>query len=310
MKKILLVCTLPFIFLANAQDNNDILLGVHIPDQAENIPSSAKNLLYSRVFRLITDNGVSADEFNPRFFVAPKIAVLEKEVLGTAPPRVVLNLELTLFIGDGVNGNLIESETVELKGVGQNEQKAYINAIKRLAPKNPALVALLAKAKTEIVAYYNEHCSSVIKAAKSLRDQDNTFAALDIIANIPVSTSCYDENSGMIKDYYQKAIDEECKRLLNAARSHWYATQTVDGANAAGEFLMAIEPRAYCYDEVEIFHKEIATRVKELSNKEWDLTLRVVDARIEAASFSRDILLEYVKNQPKRAIFYRMKDWY
>ena len=316
MKKSILSIALLSLFLVKSQDsyfekdNNDILLGVYIPEQAEDIPSSAKNLLYSRIARLITDNGISGPELHPRFFVSPKIAVLDKEVLGTAPPRVILNLEMTLMVGDGVNGNLIHSETVSLKGVGQNEQKAYMGAIKRLAPKNPGLVRLLEKAKTEIVDYYNENCDNVIKEAKALRDQDSTFEALEIIANIPVSTTCYERNSNMIKEYYQKAIDEECKRLLNAARSEWYASQSVNGANRAGEYLMLIEPRAYCYDEVKALHKEISNRVLELSEKEWDLTLKVVDARINAAAYSRELLLEHIRNQPRKAIHYKIGGWY
>ncbi len=310
MKKSTLLFVLLAFFIVKAQDNNDILLGVYIPEQAENIPSNATSLLYSRIARLITENGISGPEFNPRFVVAPKVAVLDKEVLGTAPPRIVLNLEMTLMVGDGLNGNLIHSETVNLKGVGSNEQKAYMNAIKRLAPKNPALLNLLEKAKTEIVAYYDKNCETIAKTAKSLRDQDKTFEALEIIANIPESTKCFEKKSYMIKDYYQKAINEQCKRNLNAAKAIWYGSQTLEGAEELRNLLSEIQPRAHCYDDVRAFHKEISNRIKELSDKEWDLTLKVVDAKIDAVNYSRKLLLEYVKGRPVKTIRYNIGGWY
>ncbi|WP_149274931.1 hypothetical protein [Pareuzebyella sediminis] len=294
------------------EDNNDILLGVYIPEQAENLPGNARNLLHTRMIQLVTANGISGNILRPRFFVVPKIAVLDKEVLGTAPSRVVLNLEMTLIIGDNETekGNLFHTEFVNLKGVGQNEQKAYMAAIKSIAPKNPKLISFLENVKKEIITYYDQHCEEVKKKAYALKAQDQTEDAVKIIANIPISSECYAKNEHDIGIFYQNYLDQKCRQQLNAAKAVWYANQSLAGANEAGEILAKIEPRAWCKDELKALYMEIAAGVKEISDKEWDLTYKEVDADIQSTEYARDVLLEYAKNRPQPIVKYNVNGWY
>ncbi|WP_339708508.1 hypothetical protein [uncultured Kriegella sp.] len=315
MKRLFLLIALLFIVLGKAQynqDNNDVLLGVYVPEQAENIPNNARSLLRTRLMQLITANGISGNVLRPRFFVVPRIAVLGKEILGTAPSRVVLDLEMALIIGDNETekGNLFHTEFVNLKGVGQNEQKAYIAAIKRIAPKNPKLIAFLEHTKKEIINYYEEHCEEVKKKAYALKAQDQTEEAVKIIANIPLSSNCYAENEDDIGTFFQNALDQKCRQQLNTARSIWYADQSLEGAKEAGKVLSKIEPRAWCKDELKLLYKEIATRVRELGDNEWLLTLKEVDVAGQSTKYAREILLEYAKNQPQHIIKYNVGGWY
>ena len=315
MKRVFLLIALFSIILGkaqDAQDNNDVLLGVYVPEQAENFPNNARSLLRTRLMQLVTANGISANVLRPRFFVVPRIAVLGKEVLGTAPSRVVLDLEMALIIGDSETekGNLFHTEFITLKGVGQNEQKAYIAAIKRIAPKNPKLIAFLEHTKKEIINYYEEHCEEVKKKAYALKAQDSIVGAVTILANIPLSSNCYSENEEDIGTFFQNALDQQCRKQLNKARADWYTNQSLEGAKAAGKKLAQIEPRAWCKDELNALYKEIAIRVRELGDKEWDLTLKEVDANIQSTGYAREILLEYAKNQPQNIIKYNVGGWY
>lgn len=311
MKKRLILATIFSCLLAKAQDNNDVLLGAYVPTQVENIPAGAKSLLETRLYQLITANGISGNLFSPRFILLPRISVLDKEVLATAPPRVVLNLELTLLVGDGEEekGNVFQTETIVLKGVGQNEQKAYIAAIKNIKPKNPKLIAFIENTKKEIIAYYEEHCEEVKKKAYALEAQDKTDEAVKVIANIPISTQCYSENERDIRKFYQAVLNQQCDNQLNIARSIWYANQSVEGANEAGEVLAQIEPRAYCKDQVRALYKEIANRVRQLGNQDWDLKLKLVDAHIDDMEYSRKLVLKYIENRPDKTVYYRFRDW-
>lgn len=294
----------------NTQDNNDVLLGVFVPEQAERIPPNVKRLLETRLYQMVTANGISGNLFSPRFFLLPKIAVLDKEILGTAPPRVVLNLELTILVGDieKEKGNVFETETIMLKGVGQNEQKAYISAIKNIKPKNPILVNFLERTKKEIINYYEQYCDAVQKKAFALEAQDQTDEAVIVIANIPISSQCYIKNEQKIRKFYQQVLDQQCDQKLNQARAIWFANQSVEGANEAAKLLADIEPRAYCKDELNALYSEIATRVREIDNKEWDFKLKLVDASIESTRRTRDLILRYIENQPARTIHYEFDD--
>ena len=293
------------------QDNNDVLLGVFVPDQIEPITPNVKRLLNTRMYQMVTANGISGNAYTPRFYLLPRIAVLDKEILGTAPPRVILNLELTLFIGDREEekGNVFETETITLKGVGENEQKAYIAAIRTIRPKNPTLVNFMERTKKEIINYYEQYCDAVKKKAYALEAQDETEEAVKVIANIPITTECYTRNERDIRRFYQKVLDQQCTQQLNKARAIWYANQSVEGANKAAEELGEIAPRAYCKDELNKLYNEIATRVREIDGKEWDFKLKLVDARAEDIRYTRELVLKYFDNRPPKKVVYRFTDW-
>ncbi len=316
-KTLILMVVLSFYPLAaqdsyyDEQDNNDVLLGVFVPKQAEPIPGNVRTLLQTRLYQMVTANGISGNQYTPRFFLLPRIAVFDKEVLATAPPRVVLNLELTLFVGDieQEKGNVFETETLSLKGVGQNEQKAYISAIRNIKPRHPKLVAFLEHTKKEIINYYEQYCDVVKKKAYALEAQDKTEEAVKVIANIPITSECYTQNERDIRKFYQKVLDQQCTQKLNKARAIWYANQSVKGANLAGEELAEIEPRAYCKDELNKLYREIATRVREIDGKEWDLKLKKVDAKIDEVKYDRELALKYIENLPDQKIKVKFDDW-
>ncbi|WP_350293573.1 hypothetical protein [uncultured Croceitalea sp.] len=307
MRTILVALSIFYMFSLTAQENNDILIGVYVPPQIEPIPQGANRLLGTRMLQLVTAQGISGNQYSPRFFLVPRIAVLDKEILPTAPPRVVLNLELTLLVGDGEKekGNYFQTEYITLKGVGQNEDKAYIAAIKTISPRNKKIMDFLEQSKKEIVAYYEEHCDEVKKKAEALQARDKLDEAVTVLANIPLSTSCYEDNEEDIRNIYQKALDQDCTRKINEARALWFADQTEKGAREAGMHLSKIEPRAWCKDELNALYDEIADRIRELSNKEWSFKLKKVDARIESARESRELVLKSLETRPDKVYHLR-----
>lgn len=307
MKKSIFYIFIGLSVLVNAQDNNDVLLGVFIPEQAEPIPHNVSRLLQTRMYQLVTANGISGNSYTPRFYLLPRIAVLDKEILGTAPPRIVLNLELTVMVGDQEEEkrNVFETESISLKGVGQTEQKAYISAIRNIRPKNPILLDFLDRTKKEIITYYEEHCDEITKKAFALDAQDNTRQAVTVIANIPIASSCYSDNEDRIRSFYQSVLERDCDSLLNVAKSKWFTDQTLEGAKEAGEVLAQLEPRAYCRDRVNALYLQMAEKVKELSDKDWDFKLKMVDAYIDDKKNTRELILKYLENQPSKVIQYR-----
>ena len=132
MKKALAILFCLASIVAIGQNNNyAINLGAYVPDQIENVPASAKKMLLNKLGQLVTSNGISDNQYNSRFIITPNIVVSTKEVMPTSPVKVVLVLDVTLYIGDGIAGTLYASETFNVKGVGTTETKAYMQAIKR-----------------------------------------------------------------------------------------------------------------------------------------------------------------------------------
>ena len=116
MKKYTILFLIVFLtagIAANAQNNkgksNDIgriLLNGYVSDQAESIPSIAKKMLKNKMNQIATKNGMGGSSLNPRFIITPNISVLTKDITPTAPPMIAITLDVTLYVGDGIEGTL------------------------------------------------------------------------------------------------------------------------------------------------------------------------------------------------------------
>lgn len=288
--------------------NDGILLAAYVPQQIENIPASARKMLLNRLNKVITQNGIGNSGYNARFVLTPNVEVMSKDITATAPPKVALNLNLTLYIGDGVTGDLFASESLELKGVGTNENKAYISAIKRLTAKNPTVLSFLAEGKAKIIEYYNNNCDLFVKKATALESQNEYEEALAVLANIPEASTCFDKVKSKIQSLYKKSIDRDCQKKLNEASGIWAANQDIDAANEAGAILASIEPQGACYGQVKSLYSKISARVKDLSDRGWKYQLKVLDLKASAIKAARDIGVAYGRNQPSTV--YKVRGWY
>lgn len=304
-----LLCAITWCTTVAQQDNYGITLGAHIPAQAENIPQGAKQFLLNKLGKIITDNGISDDVNNPRFILVPNVTVLSKNITPTAPPKIAYALEVTLYIGDGIGGNLFQSQSIMAKGVGTNELKAYTSAIKSINTSHPKIKKLINDGKNEILAYYDQQCDAIGKKAAALEASGQTTKALITILNIPEASNCFNQQNRKIASLYKKAINEDCSRKLNAAKALWAGNQDLGTANAIGELLASIEPRASCFSEVKSFYQKLSDRVMELSDRGWEyqlMELEVDKSEIEAA---RAIGVAFGTNQAQN-VTYNTRGWF
>ncbi len=312
MKNIKIFIQIFFLFLIGtitAQEGNNIALGTYIPNEVEALPAAAKQILETKLGQMVTKNGISDISYNSRFIITPNVEVLTKDVLGTAPPKIAINLDVTIYIGDGLNGTLYASKSFNVKGVGTNETKAYINAINNINANSEQVQQFVYEGKEKIIAFFNNNCDMIRKEAKSLDNQNRQEEALNLLVNVPVNSTCFDKVAPELKGMYKKLIDRDCKTQLAEASAIWAANQDIDAANTAGAILASIEPTSSCYGEVKSLFSKIEKRVKELSDRPWEYKLKVLDANIAAAKGARDILMVYAKNQPKN-VTYNIRGWY
>tara|TARA_R110002049_G_scaffold110162_3_gene259187 strand:+ start:806 stop:1765 length:960 start_codon:yes stop_codon:yes gene_type:complete len=310
MKKI--IYTLMFFtttFIGAQGNDNGITLGAYIPEQSEGIPSHAKNMLINKLGRIITENGTSDNVYNSRFIITPNITVLGKNITGTTPSMIVLNLDLTLYIGDGVSGNLFTSQSFSLKSVGSNENKAFIAALKQLKPKNTEMQRFISKGKQKIIDYYNSNCGLMLKKAQNFEAQNNFEDALFTLTSVPEASDCFDKIKSKIKPLYTKTINRDCQIKLNEALAIWAANQDINAANEAGLLLSSIEPTASCFSQVKALYNKIAIRVKDLSDRNWNYTLKVLEVEADTIQAARDVAMAYGKNQPE-SVTYNVRGWY
>ncbi|MBV6484861.1 MAG: hypothetical protein KFKLKKLM_01379 [Flavobacteriales bacterium] len=298
----------------NAQDKKDdlgrVAITAWVPDQIEGMPTTARQSLANKLTQIINKNGVAASSFNSRFILTANIIVATKDLTATAPPMQAYTLDVNLYIGDGLDGTLFASTSIQVKGVGQNETKAYMQALNNIKPENPELAAFVQKGKEKIVEYYNSKCDFLIKEANTLASQNKYEEAIFLLTSVPdACAQCYDKAIAAIGPMYQKMIDRDCKLKLAEASNIWSANQSMDAADQAGAILSSIEPQSSCYGEVKALNAKIAARVKEIDAREWKYILKDQEQKSEMIKAYRDVGVAYGNGQPK-SITYNVRGWW
>jgi hypothetical protein len=310
---VLLVCALALFAqndLGKMNDYGRVALATYVPEQIENMPDIAKNMLANKMAQIVTQGGMSGGAYSERFIITANVVVMSKELLPASPPMQAYSLGVNLYIGDGVDGKLFASHSITVKGVGENETKAYLAAIKNIKTNDPAYQSFLDKGKTRIIQYYNTRCDFIIREAQTLADQNQYEAAIYKLTSVPdVCKDCFDKCMVAVAPIYKKKIDRDCQILLAAANNVWAANQTVVAANQAATLLSQIEPSSACYGEIKPLVNKIAARVYEIDKREWKYILREQEQKSELIKAYRDIGVAWGNGQPK-SIRYNIIGWW
>jgi hypothetical protein len=320
MKKLMITCISLFLFMGgyaqnttikrseNGGNSGRVTLAAYIPDQADDLPVAARNMLGNKLNQIISQNGFGGDE-GQRFIITANIVVLTKDLLSTAPPMTALTLDVNLYIGDGYEGTKFASTSLSVKGVGENEAKAYINAFKNINLNDLKLQAFVEKGKTKIISYYNTHCDVIIKQAQTLANTGRMDEAIYNLTSVPQACkTCYDRSMALVAPIYKRQVEKDCQVKFAQAKNLWAANQNLNGANAASDLLSQIDPQSTCYKDVKTFVAQVSKRVKELDNREWSFKLQEQKNDASIINAARDVAVAYAA-QP-RITTYNVHGWW
>lgn len=275
-----------------------ITLGVIIPQQEDPFPSGAEAYLTNKLIQVAVNNGIAAGKDFSRFFIAANIAMASKDVVPGPPAQISQNMEITLYIADYFDQKIFSSVTVNAVGVGTNETKCFINALKNIPVKSPRLQAFVDEGKDKILAYYRQQGDRIIQQARVLAAQYKYEEALYHLTAIPDAVGdVYDRAVAATLEIFQQYIDHLCDINLAKARAAWAAQQNSRGAADAGQYLSQIYPDAKCYGEAMDLYREIKGKVLDdwkFEMKKWQDGVDLESQRIAA---SRDVGVAYGQGQ-------------
>ena len=241
-----------------------------------NIPANAHKQLINKMTQIAAKNGCAATS-NSRFVITCSADVLTQDITPTAPPMHAYTLAIHFYVGDGVEGRLFSSTTIEAKGVGQTPDKAYLNALKNVKVNDPAFKALVDKGKTEIINYYNTQCDLVIAEAKAKAARQEYTAALEQLTGVPqVCEECYRKALDQSVVVYHAWRDQVCNMALNKAQIAW-SKRDID---ATAKALEDVPVDGACYDEAKALRQAISAKLDANERKEWDLKMEEFDNRM------------------------------
>ncbi len=328
MKRILLffcvitIGTLQFAIAQNvntsSDDFNRIALNVFMPEQTEKMPEAATGFLRDKVSQILSNYGLSGNNSNERFIVVPVLSIVSKEITPTSPVMTILEMQVSLYIGDGVEGTKFSGITLSLKGVGSNETKAYNDALKKMKTKDQTLQDFIENGKKKILEYYNAKCDFILSDAQSLSSQNNLDGAIYMLSQVPtVCKECYTKVNNLAQDFYKKNQERLCKIKLSQAENLWSANPNQQGAQQAAELLNEIDPETSCFEYARVLMKNIKTRIQnkieadELFQRKIQLLEMKNSAELEKVRISalRDISVAYAKSKPTN-IVYNVRGWW
>lgn len=286
MKKILLILV-AFVFglnlnAQNSQGKTDdlgrIALAAIVPDQAEGIPQSARQLLANKMEQIAVQNGLGAAASNPRFCIVPVVNVLSKEITPTAPPMQALNLDVTFYIVDAASQTIFSQTNIQVKGVGQTEDKAYMQALKNVNVKAGQFKGFVEKGKEKILEYYNSQCDVVLKGAQALAGQKKYEESLFTLLSVPdVCRECFDKSMDLSVDIYKQYANYKCTEYMSGAKAAWANMN----ADKAAEFLGKITPDMECYEQAVKLADEITQKQLADGANVWQFKMKQYDDSVE-----------------------------
>ncbi len=274
-----------------------IPLTIIIPDQIDGITAGSASYLSNKLKQVAAQNGLAAGDDFSRFFITATITPVTKDIVPGPPQQIAQNLEITFYIADYYDQKIFATTTVNVKAVGTNETKCYINGIKNINVKSKDLVQFVETGKQKIVDYYNAQCETIIKNAHSLAGQRSYEEALYLLTAVPDVCDCYDKVLAATQEVYQKYIDHLCDVNLAKAKSVWAAEQNSTGAEKAGEYLSYIYPDAKCYNDAQSLYNEIKGKVLD----DWRFVMKIyqdgVDLKTARIKAWRDVGVAYGNHQ-------------
>lgn len=292
---------------ASANDMGRLAISTYIDKNKTKLPSTAYNILQNKLSSIVSQNGLGSG-IPQRFIITANCNLLTKDITPTTPPMHAYTVEITFYIGDGVDGTLFSSYTVTSKGVGETEDKAYISALKSVKTNSQDFVNFIDEGKTKIIEYYNSQCDFLLAKAKSQATLENYDEAIYQLVNIPeVCKDCYMKAQSELAGIYSSKINKECAMLLNKARAAWVPRGNADdtriSALEASEILAEINPYADCYNEAITLMKQIGKKMEEIDNREWEFVKQMEQNRhqeeLSSIRATKEIAIARAQNQPK-----------
>ncbi|HPI71511.1 MAG TPA: hypothetical protein PLF99_09290, partial [Tenuifilaceae bacterium] len=132
--------------LGKTDDLGRIAIAAIVPNEA-GIPGGAQQMLKNKLMQVATLNGLGAAESGSQFAMVPMVSIISKDVTPTAPPQIALKADVTLYIVDVLSQNIFSQTSIEVKGVGNTEDRAYSQALNNLNPRHGQFRGFVEKGK-------------------------------------------------------------------------------------------------------------------------------------------------------------------
>jgi hypothetical protein len=287
------VATVSAISTVSAQSgdaSSEIAIMAITPSEADGFPAGAIPALKNKMSQMAAASGFGSMNHFAQFCMMVTVDVESKDVVAGAPPKYSETLNFNFYIVDQFDQKVFATTTIRAKGIGNSEDKAFVQAINGINARSTDLAAFVSAGRDKIIDYYNDNCTKIIAKAYSLSQLEQYEEALFFLSQIPAASDCYLHSIAATTEIYNLYQDRMCSENLARAKAVWSASQNAEGGLAAGVFLARISPEGRCFPDAEDLFEEIKREVKDDKEfaknfmiKQWDDTVTLESQTIEAA---------------------------
>lgn len=306
MKKITLIITLVLIIMSTAtyaqsnlgstDDLGRIAIAAIVPDEA-GLPAGTQRMLQNRMMQIATQNGLGAMENMAQFAMVPMVSIITHDVVPGPPHQISMTIELSLYIVDAMSQNIFSQTSIQLRGVGPSEERAYSQALRNVNPRHGQFRGFVERGKEKIVEYYNSQCDVIITQSRALAAQQEFEEALFLLMSVPdVSRECFHQSMMLTADIYEEYANKKCEENLSKARSAWAAKDL----NEVAEYLGEITPDMDCYPQAQELLATVTQTVEDEGASAWDFKLR---------QYQDDVDMQRLKVEAGRDVAKRWAHW-
>ena len=292
---------------AKLDDFGRIVLNTYLPENI-NLSAEAKSQLLSKLNQITSSNGMGGSQANPRFIITANVNIGTKDIIAGPPQMIAQNIDLTLFIGDAITNIVFSNTTLSLKGVGTNENKAFIEAIKNVNPQNKDVASFIEEGKSKIISYYSSQCDFILKQATTLADQFKFEEAIYQLMMVPETCKeCYFKSKDAATVIFNKKIDSDCTEKLKQAKLLWSSEPNSNGASKTAAILTSIIPSDNCKSEISKLTNEVKKKLQDDEKRKYDFEMLEMQKRYDTEQkrldAAREIAVEQARNQPKTVTY-------
>ncbi len=266
MKQFLFVILLVFFSMKNYAQ---IFITPMVSSTVEGFTDNEKNIFENRLSSILSQNNMLSKIGDSRFVLIGKFDTESKDVLGTVPTKIAYRLNVTLAVGDGFDGTRYAVESLSLKGVGNTEEKAVLNAIKNISGNNEKIANLMKTGRQRIIDYYNINFKNIIAKARQLANNDKFDEAMYTLVGFPEECEGYQQSLDLINDIYMMQLDRQAKEVLKEAQALWAGDPSEENAPKVMEILSQIDSKSNVYSEAQKLMSSIKNGINAKREREY-----------------------------------------
>lgn len=267
MKKILLTgLLLGGLSMASAQplmSAQDMVGVTPMVSEQIDLPDLARKSLETKLTQIVTQNGFGS--YSGQFVLTANFVTIDKQMTSTVPAQHVFKYEVSLYVVDVIEQTILDETSVEVTGIDRTEERAILQAVNQIKPRNPAIRTFMNNTREKIIDYYNTRIPTLLAKAQGLADRNDYEGALAILGAIPEMVDQYPMVAEQMTAVYAKMVDRNAVAAIQQAKG-MIALRDFEGALEA---LGSVDPSSPKSEEAFALVAEIQQKIDEKEARDY-----------------------------------------